>query len=102
MDEIKPQTMEGFMIRLSDQFQYMNKRFDNFEDHVSTWLDASKIQTDNIEKRVLSIECKMTHREGAECGVKEVKTSIKPYILALLSAVLSIGVVIFLVTAGYK
>jgi hypothetical protein len=91
MNPDKPQSTEACLVRLFDKVQFM-----------SDSVTSVGCKIDNIEKRVLSIECKMTHLEGEKCGATQVKKSVTPYILAVISVLLTAIASMLLYYTGFK
>jgi hypothetical protein len=86
-----PQSNEACFVRLFDNVEYLAEK-----------ITTMGVQVDNIENRLSSIELKMTHQEGEQCGAKQVKTSMGPYILTFTSVLLATIATSLLYYLGFK
>lgn len=84
---IKPTSVEGYLIRLYDTCEHLNSKFAQIESKMDNMVAEDRVAHTTMDTRLSALESRITRAESQNLGAKDVKSSITPYVIALLSAI---------------
>jgi hypothetical protein len=101
-DAIKPTSVEGYLIRLYDKVESLDNRMSGMEGRLNDLVASERAFKEACDGRIKEVESRVTKGESHNLGVKELKSSLTPYIIAFLSCLLTILSYIALHMVGIK
>lgn len=99
---IKPTSVEGYLIRLYDTCEHLNSKMTQIETKMDNMVSEDRIAHGTLDTRLSMLESRITRAESQNIGAKDVKSSITPYAIALLSAILAMVGYVILHSVGIK
>ena len=101
-DAIKPTSVEGYLIRVYDQVEHLDKRMVGIEHRLEDLVANERMLKEECDARLKEVESRMIKGESQTMGAKEVKSSVAPYLIAFVSCVMTILSYVLLHLVGIK